>query len=281
MFGSLLTLERAVRRRLGGGGDRRLHPAGRPPRRGLRRAGRTTTDMFTRGFMAWFGPKGVATMTFSLLVLAAGPRRRRAPLQPRAPWRSSSRSWPTASPTRRARTGSPGAASARRPRRPSPPQRERSSARGSGVQRGLVLGAGEGPAGTRARLGAEGEAQLARRGQAVGRLRAGRSRRARPGPGRTGRGSGRSSPRSVTFRAVVSALRHLLLAPSSSCRVSSGARSKHGAPRVPQGVRRTPVPQMPDDSPGRPAELARDARPYPDAICESWSPAPRATSGPR
>jgi sodium/hydrogen antiporter len=32
----------------------------------------TSTDMFTRGFMAWFGPKGVATMTFSLLVLSAG-----------------------------------------------------------------------------------------------------------------------------------------------------------------------------------------------------------------
>ena len=25
-----------------------------------------------KAFMAWFGPKGVATMTFSLLVLAAG-----------------------------------------------------------------------------------------------------------------------------------------------------------------------------------------------------------------
>ena len=37
----------------------------------------TSTDRATRGFMAWFGPKGVATMTFSLLVLsehvAAGP----------------------------------------------------------------------------------------------------------------------------------------------------------------------------------------------------------------
>ena len=30
----------------------------------------TATDVPTRGFMAWFGPKGVATMTFSLLVLA-------------------------------------------------------------------------------------------------------------------------------------------------------------------------------------------------------------------
>ncbi len=30
----------------------------------------TQTDLQTRGFMAWFGPKGVATMTFSLLVLS-------------------------------------------------------------------------------------------------------------------------------------------------------------------------------------------------------------------
>jgi NhaP-type Na+/H+ or K+/H+ antiporter len=30
----------------------------------------TGTDAATRGFMAWFGPKGVATMTFALLVLA-------------------------------------------------------------------------------------------------------------------------------------------------------------------------------------------------------------------
>ena len=29
------------------------------------------TDRATRGFMAWFGPKGVSTMTFALLVLAA------------------------------------------------------------------------------------------------------------------------------------------------------------------------------------------------------------------
>jgi NhaP-type Na+/H+ or K+/H+ antiporter len=32
----------------------------------------TGTDRATTAFMAWFGPKGVATMTFSLLVLAAG-----------------------------------------------------------------------------------------------------------------------------------------------------------------------------------------------------------------
>jgi NhaP-type Na+/H+ or K+/H+ antiporter len=30
---------------------------------------RTGTDVATKGFMSWFGPKGVATMTFSLLVL--------------------------------------------------------------------------------------------------------------------------------------------------------------------------------------------------------------------
>ncbi|MGH9060425.1 MAG: cation:proton antiporter, partial [Acidimicrobiales bacterium] len=39
---------------------------------------RTNTDLATRAFMSWFGPKGVATMTFSLLVLsdqiAAGPK---------------------------------------------------------------------------------------------------------------------------------------------------------------------------------------------------------------
>jgi NhaP-type Na+/H+ or K+/H+ antiporter len=33
---------------------------------------RTPTDLSTRAFMAWFGPKGVATMTFSLLVLSDG-----------------------------------------------------------------------------------------------------------------------------------------------------------------------------------------------------------------
>lgn len=32
---------------------------------------RTATDVQTRGFMAWFGPKGVATMTFSLLIASA------------------------------------------------------------------------------------------------------------------------------------------------------------------------------------------------------------------
>jgi NhaP-type Na+/H+ and K+/H+ antiporter len=32
----------------------------------------TSTDLATRGFMSWFGPKGVSTITFSLLVLTQG-----------------------------------------------------------------------------------------------------------------------------------------------------------------------------------------------------------------
>jgi NhaP-type Na+/H+ or K+/H+ antiporter len=32
----------------------------------------TSTDRPTRLFMGWFGPKGVATMTFSLIVLDQG-----------------------------------------------------------------------------------------------------------------------------------------------------------------------------------------------------------------
>ncbi len=32
----------------------------------------TGTDTATRAFMSWFGPKGVATMTFALLVLGDG-----------------------------------------------------------------------------------------------------------------------------------------------------------------------------------------------------------------
>ena len=42
----------------------------------------TATDIATRAFMSWFGPKGVATMTFSLLVLADADQRRLDDLQP-------------------------------------------------------------------------------------------------------------------------------------------------------------------------------------------------------
>jgi NhaP-type Na+/H+ or K+/H+ antiporter len=35
---------------------------------------RTKTDLATRAFMSWFGPKGVATITFSLLVLSTNTR---------------------------------------------------------------------------------------------------------------------------------------------------------------------------------------------------------------
>ena len=43
----------------------------------------TGVDNATKAFMAWFGPKGVATMTFSLFVLAEGVPGGRADLQPR------------------------------------------------------------------------------------------------------------------------------------------------------------------------------------------------------
>ena len=43
----------------------------------------TKLPFYLQAFMAWFGPKGVATMTFSLLVLGRGLPRRRADLQPR------------------------------------------------------------------------------------------------------------------------------------------------------------------------------------------------------
>ena len=73
VFGSLLTFHGLFGDGLGGrrrgGGD----AAGRPAGRRLRRARRHRyRHRRTRGFMAWFGPKGVATMTFSILVLSEG-----------------------------------------------------------------------------------------------------------------------------------------------------------------------------------------------------------------
>ncbi len=72
MFGALLTadglfgdgwaavaLRRRGARRRAAGGDLDL-------------AGGHGVDTATKGFMAWFGPKGVATMTFSLFVLGEG-----------------------------------------------------------------------------------------------------------------------------------------------------------------------------------------------------------------
>ena len=64
---------RPVRRRLGRGRDRRHHAADRPPRRrSPSRCSARRLPFYLQAFMAWFGPKGVATMTFSLLVLAEG-----------------------------------------------------------------------------------------------------------------------------------------------------------------------------------------------------------------
>ena len=65
----------------------------------------TGTDTATKGFMAWFGPKGVATMTFSLFVLGAGDPRRRADLQPRRALRVRLRARARADGHARARSG--------------------------------------------------------------------------------------------------------------------------------------------------------------------------------
>ncbi len=73
VFGSILTLDGLFAGRLGRGGHRALHPARGAPDRGLRRAG-GNQQAWTRpakAFMAWFGPKGVATMTFALFVLGS------------------------------------------------------------------------------------------------------------------------------------------------------------------------------------------------------------------
>ena len=77
-------VRRPVRRRLGRRRHRRVHAAARAADRDLDRARRRCASTpSTKGFMAWFGPKGVATMTFSLLVLGRGHPGGRADLQPR------------------------------------------------------------------------------------------------------------------------------------------------------------------------------------------------------
>jgi NhaP-type Na+/H+ or K+/H+ antiporter len=72
VFGSLLTLEGLAGEGLGGLAIVALTLfVARPLAIFIACAG-TATDLRTRAFMGWFGPKGVATMTFSLLVLSAG-----------------------------------------------------------------------------------------------------------------------------------------------------------------------------------------------------------------
>ena len=75
VFGSLLTLDGLFADGWAAVGDRRLHAAGRAAGGDLDRAGRHRHAGRLKAFMAWFGPKGVATMTFSLLVLSRGHRR--------------------------------------------------------------------------------------------------------------------------------------------------------------------------------------------------------------
>ena len=72
VFGSLLTLGGLFHDGVAAVAIVRRDAARRPARRGLARAGRDGTPAPVKAFMAWFGPKGVATMTFSLLVLASG-----------------------------------------------------------------------------------------------------------------------------------------------------------------------------------------------------------------
>ena len=77
-------LRRAVRRRLGRG---RASPPSCSWRPGRWRSGSRwpapRVDTATKAFMAWFGPKGVATMTFSLFVLGEGVPGAELHLQPR------------------------------------------------------------------------------------------------------------------------------------------------------------------------------------------------------
>jgi NhaP-type Na+/H+ or K+/H+ antiporter len=72
VFGSLLTLEGLFSDGVAAAAIAAFTLlVARPVAIGVALAG-TSLDRATRGFMAWFGPKGVATMTFSLFVLAEG-----------------------------------------------------------------------------------------------------------------------------------------------------------------------------------------------------------------
>ena len=73
VFGAIFTLRHAVRGRLGGRGGRGVHAAGGAAGGRVRRAGRLApaSTRPSKAFIAWFGPKGVATMTFALFVLGS------------------------------------------------------------------------------------------------------------------------------------------------------------------------------------------------------------------
>ena len=72
VFGSLLTFHGLFQSGWAAVGVVAVTLLRRPAGRGLRRADWYRPDMPTRGFMSWFGPEGVATMTFSILVLSDG-----------------------------------------------------------------------------------------------------------------------------------------------------------------------------------------------------------------
>ena len=72
VFGSLLTLDGLFGDGWAAVGVVADHAADRAARGDRRRAARDRLPFYLQAFMAWFGPKGVATMAFSLLVLADG-----------------------------------------------------------------------------------------------------------------------------------------------------------------------------------------------------------------
>ena len=72
VFGAILTFDGLFTDGWAAVGDRRLHAAPGAPGRRVRRAGRQPGRGYRgKAFMSWFGPKGVATMTFALFVLAS------------------------------------------------------------------------------------------------------------------------------------------------------------------------------------------------------------------
>ena len=69
VFGSLLTLDGLFGDGWAAVALVAIDAADRPPGSDRHRAAGTRLPFYLQAFMAWFGPKGVATMTFSLLVL--------------------------------------------------------------------------------------------------------------------------------------------------------------------------------------------------------------------
>ena len=85
VFGSLLTLDSPVRRRLGGRGDRRLHAAARPPDRDLDRARRLRGRLVHQGVHGLVRTEGRRDDGVRAVRARRGHTRRPTDLQPRRP----------------------------------------------------------------------------------------------------------------------------------------------------------------------------------------------------